>query len=389
MIFFAVLVLIPYLCPISLVTGVETTATPWESAVDKPVVRIVGGEITNIKNYPFSVCVRRAHFSHAHKPLNLSPLRRTSVPSPTPPRMCSMTTLTSMTWKRFLDGTWAAENPRHFYVIAGATYVYLPSWGSMQVELVDKTLPHAEFRFSDMRNDIGLFRLKRPLYRNAYVQYATLPLEITNIFQKYTEECVAIGWGRHIPDSNQGSGTYLRHVRIPLISPDKCPMPQVHKEKQLCAGVLEGGRDACQGDSGGPLLCNGTQVGIVSWGEGCARPNTAGVYSRVDFYLQWLNETIIQNRAAEYSFQNIIIVCCSLLPVYFIDIIKSNENPHEGQSKFPAIIQQVLSVSFLRSFSSSLENEQLRVKVIWAWLMRAYLGSNSLQTAVKRIGILY
>ncbi|KAG5325724.1 TRY1 protein, partial [Pseudoatta argentina] len=311
MIFFAVLVLIPYLCPISLVTGVETTATPWESAVDKPVVRIVGGEITNIKNYLFSVCVRRAHFSHAHKPLNLSPLRRTSV-------------------LRFLDGTWAAENPRHFYVIAGATYVYLPSWGSMQVELVDKTLPHAEFRFSDMRNDIGLFRkkskpcnhcewpctvihapllqLKRPLYRNAYVQYATLPLEITDIFQKYTEDWVAIGRGRHIPDSNISNRTYLRHVRIPLISPDKCPMPQVHKEKQLCAGVLEGGRDACQGDSGGPLLCNGTQVGLVSWGEGCARPNTAGVYSRVDFYLQWLNETIIQNGAAKYSFQNIIII---------------------------------------------------------------------------------
>ncbi|KAG5346694.1 TRY3 protein, partial [Acromyrmex charruanus] len=316
MIFFAVLVLIPYLCPISLVTGVETTATPWESAVDKPVVRIVGGEITNIKNYPFSVSVQRRPHSH----------------------LCGGTyvacrfvlSAAHCMVRRFLDGTWAAENPRHFYVIAGATYVYLPSWGSMQVELVDKTLPHAEFRFSDMRNDIGLFRkkskpcnhcewpctvihapllqLKRPLYRNAYVQYATLPLEITDIFQKYTEDCVAIGWGRHIPDSNQGSGTYLRHVRIPLISPDKCPMPQVHKEKQLCAGVLEGGRDACQGDSGGPLLCNGTQVGIVSWGEGCARPNTAGVYSRVDFYLQWLNETIIQNGAAKYSFQNIIIV---------------------------------------------------------------------------------
>ncbi|KAL6259697.1 anionic trypsin [Pogonomyrmex barbatus] len=84
-------------------------------------------------------------------------------------------------------------------------------------------------------------------------------------------------------------------------------MLNVHKEKQLCAGLPEGGRDACQGDSGGPLLCNGTQVGIVSWGEGCARPNSPGVYSRVDFYLEWLNETIVQNRAPKYELQNTII----------------------------------------------------------------------------------
>ncbi|KYN34976.1 Tryptase-2 [Trachymyrmex septentrionalis] len=295
MILFAVLVLIPYLHPISLVTGVETTTTPLESTVDKPAVRIVGGEITNIKNYPFSVSVQRRPYSHSCGGTYVA---------------CRfvMSAAHCMV-RRLLDGTWAAENPRHFYVIAGSTYVYLPSWGSIQMELVDKTFPHAEFRFSDMRNDIGLFRLKRPLYRNAYVQYVTLPpVYITDIFQKYTEECVAIGWGRHIPDSNRESGTYLRHVQLPLISHDKCPMPNVHEKRQLCAGVLEGGRDACQGDSGGPLLCNGTQVGIVSWGAGCARPNTAGVYSRVDFYLQWLNETITQNGAAKYSFQNIVIV---------------------------------------------------------------------------------
>lgn len=74
-----VVVLIPYICPISPVTGVEMTATPWESAADEAAaaaVRIVGGEITSIKNYPFIVCVRRAHFYHAHRPLNLSPFAK-------------------------------------------------------------------------------------------------------------------------------------------------------------------------------------------------------------------------------------------------------------------------------------------------------------------------
>jgi hypothetical protein len=55
---------------------------------------------------------------------------------------------------------------------------------------------------------------------------------------------------------------------------------------QVCAGFPGGGVDACQGDSGGPLFvedATGRQVliGVTSFGRGCGRPQSLGVYARL------------------------------------------------------------------------------------------------------------
>ena len=52
-------------------------------------------------------------------------------------------------------------------------------------------------------------------------------------------------------------------------------------DSTLCAaGPAAGGQDSCQGDSGGPLWVEDSgaeyQVGVVSWGYGCAQPDSAG-----------------------------------------------------------------------------------------------------------------
>ena len=49
---------------------------------------------------------------------------------------------------------------------------------------------------------------------------------------------------------------------------------------------------SCDGDSGGPLLEDGTVVGLVSWGDGCARHGRPGVYARVSSAYDWIRRSV-------------------------------------------------------------------------------------------------
>ncbi|KAI5750266.1 hypothetical protein M8J76_014210 [Diaphorina citri] len=158
-----------------------------------------------------------------------------------------------------------------------------------QVRPVSRIVMHSMFKRAEMTNDLALLQLAAPLRYNRYVRPICLP-DVTETPEPYST-CTAVGWGavfEHGPDPD-----HMREVQVPILP--ACKHYEDRIADVICAGMPQGGRDTCQGDSGGPLLCPvpGSQgrwyvAGVVSHGEGCARPNEPGVYTRVSQFVPWL-----------------------------------------------------------------------------------------------------
>ena len=128
--------------------------------------------------------------------------------------------------------------------------------------------------------DIALLTLAQPM------PYRTLPIGTTNELYTAGKLGVVYGWGRQ-SESDTNKSPLLHKASIPIMTNSQCGEAYARYDAtaMFCAGYPQGGIDACIDDSGGPFLVNGKLTGIVSWGIGCARPNTPGVYTRVKTYL--------------------------------------------------------------------------------------------------------
>lgn len=141
---------------------------------------------------------------------------------------------------------------------------------------------HPDFEAPWEGDDIAVLTLRHPV---AYEPAGFADAEDAELYQPGTMATV-VGWGRIAEDGPRSH--VLRSAEVPLVSDADCEeaFTSYQPEEMVCAGFVDGGVDACQGDSGGPLLVDGKVVGIVSWGRGCARPSTPGVYTRVSSYAE-------------------------------------------------------------------------------------------------------
>jgi hypothetical protein len=122
-----------------------------------------------------------------------------------------------------------------------------------------------------------------------------------------------IGWGALDADGNNYPEV-LQEAQLPLVdfSTANAIWEDTLTSNMIAAGNLsQGGVDSCSGDSGGPLLVRDfdgawTLAGLTSFGDGCAMPNSPGIYTRVSQIRPWLLN-IISPKYASWELVNDVL----------------------------------------------------------------------------------
>jgi len=167
-------------------------------------------------------------------------------------------------------------------------YNSLQHAGGTQVS-VSSFVYHPSYSSSTIDYDVAIVKLASSLNLNLERAKAVqLPAQGSD--PSAGTNTVCHGWGT---TSEGGSiPAALRKVTVPIVSRATCRGQYGQSaitDRMICAGLTQGGKDACQGDSGGPLTINDVLIGVVSWGQGCARPNYAGVYANVGALRNWID----------------------------------------------------------------------------------------------------
>ncbi|QXP91866.1 serine protease [Methylococcus capsulatus] len=188
--------------------------------------------------------------------------------------------------ENFDDGGYVVNDPSDYTAMVGMT-----TYGRHQgrARRVSAIHVHPKYREpGDVRlpYDVAVLELDRKVARAKTVRLATAGQDSANTW------VTVAGWGSivawywnddHVPPPYFPAE--MRQVSMPVMEDALCDITAYGSKfdgtVQLCAAVRAKG--ACQGDSGGPLFRRVSgkviQVGVVSWGEGCADRPT--VYARV------------------------------------------------------------------------------------------------------------
>lgn len=174
------------------------------------------------------------------------------------------------------------QQPSSIYVRLGSTYY---DKGGV-LAIVSKLIHHESYDPNTMQYDVGLVVLAASVSESKSIRI----IGLASFLPPNGARAMVTGWGTKCfgcaiqPDNLQEVSVRLYHYL--RCSSKEFGYGSKVNDTMICG--YEENKDACQGDSGGALVYNNLQIGIVSWGYGCAMANYPGVYCNVQAMHDWI-----------------------------------------------------------------------------------------------------
>jgi len=173
----------------------------------------------------------------------------------------------------------------------GDKNLYSDSPKGVQAGIIRKIM-HPKYNDTAIDTDILILELDQDIDTNIYT-----PIDLNFDYQETESDNMLTVLHFGALSSRGSQPDTLMKVDLPVNRRTICSSHIGNNEDiHLLADYPKGEMDSCQGNSGGPIFkyINGvtTQVGVVSFDQGCARPGHSDTYARLSGVSSWLKAEI-------------------------------------------------------------------------------------------------
>ena len=223
--------------------------------------RIVGGEVTTVSNFPWQASLQRSGSHACGGSIYSAKIIVTAA-------QCLQTVTASVLRVRVGSSFWNS----------GGVLVNVAAFQS-----------HEDYNPSTMVNDIAVIRLVSSLTFSSTIK----AIDLVSKAPANGATASVSGWGTTFYGSSS-IPSQLNYIDVQIVDTTQCASSiygygSEINPSMICAYSAEKG--ACQGDTGGPMVSGGLLAGVVSWGNGCAKPDFPGVYANIANLRSWIVET--------------------------------------------------------------------------------------------------